>query len=106
MGVSMLHRRSEELTDHLVDLLIETFHKLSKKAENESFRELLYVRKRYLSVEALRQAIMEVANATLAARLPRIWGETTTACASDSKQFAAWDQNLLTEWHVRYGGAA
>lgn len=28
-----LHRRSEELTDHLVDLLIETFHKLSKKAE-------------------------------------------------------------------------
>ena len=72
--------------------------------ENESFRELLYVRKRYLSVEVLRQAITEVANATLAARLPRIWGETTTACASDSKQFAAWDQNLLTEWHVRYGG--
>ena len=72
--------------------------------ENESFRELLYIRKRYISAEALRQAIMEVANATLAARLPRIWGEATTACASDSKQFAAWDQNLLTEWHVRYGG--
>ncbi|NCP78880.1 MAG: transposase, partial [Desulfuromonadales bacterium] len=31
-------------------------------------------------------------------------GETTTACASDSKQFGAWDENLLTEWHVRYGG--
>jgi TnpA family transposase len=26
------------------------------------------------------------------------------ACASDSKKFGAWDQNLLTEWHVRYGG--
>ncbi len=22
----------------------------------------------------------------------------------DSKKFGAWDQNLLTEWHVRYGG--
>ena len=72
--------------------------------EGEGFRELLYVRKRYLSLEALRQAIMEVANATLAIRLPHIWGEATTACASDSKQFAAWDQNLLTEWHMRYGG--
>ena len=35
---------------------------------------------------------------------PQIWGEGTTACASDSKKFGAWDQNLLTEWHVRYGG--
>ena len=43
-------------------------------------------------------------NATLAVRFPQIWGETTTACASDSKQFGAWDENLLTEWHVRYGG--
>ena len=38
------------------------------------------------------------------ARLPQIWGEGTTACASDSKKFGAWDQNLMTEWHVRYGG--
>jgi len=32
------------------------------------------------------------------------WSEATTACASDSKKFGAWDQNLMTEWHVRYGG--
>jgi TnpA family transposase len=25
-------------------------------------------------------------------------------CASDSKRCGAWDQNLLPEWHVRYGG--
>lgn len=31
-------------------------------------------------------------------------GEGTTACASDSKKFGAWDQNLMTEWHIRYGG--
>ncbi len=33
-----------------------------------------------------------------------IWGEGTTACASNSKHFGAWDQNLTTQWHVRYGG--
>jgi TnpA family transposase len=27
-----------------------------------------------------------------------------TACASDSKHFGAWEQNLTTQWHVRYGG--
>lgn len=37
-------------------------------------------------------------------RAPHIWGEATTACAADSKKFAAWDQNLLTEWHIRYRG--
>ena len=37
-------------------------------------------------------------------RAAHIWGEGTTACASDAKQFGAWDQNLLTEWHMRYGG--
>jgi TnpA family transposase len=45
-----------------------------------------------------------VANATFRARLPEIWGEGTTACASDSKKFGVWDQNLLTEWHIRYRG--
>ena len=45
-----------------------------------------------------------MANGTLNARDPLIWGEGTTACASDSKQFGAWDQNLMTEWHIRYGG--
>lgn len=70
----------------------------------DDYKELLYIRRRFFSNEGLRQAIAEVVNATLAVRLPRIWGEATTACASDSKQFGAWDQNLLTEWHLRYGG--
>lgn len=70
----------------------------------DDYKELLYVRRRFLSIDGLRQAIASVVNATLEVRLPHIWGETTTACASDSKQFGAWDENLLTEWHVRYGG--
>jgi TnpA family transposase len=70
----------------------------------DEYHELLYVRRRYLHPDALRNAIAHVANAIFRIRAPHIWGEGTTACASDAKQFGAWDQNLLTEWHVRYGG--
>ena len=69
----------------------------------ESHRELVYTQ-RYLSTEHLRAAIREVVDAIFQVRLPRIWGEATTACASDSKKFGAFDQNLLTEWHARYRG--
>ena len=67
-------------------------------------KDLAYVRRRYITVDALRQAIAIVTNGTLHARNPPIWGDGTTACASDSKHFGAWDQNLTTQWHVRYGG--
>jgi TnpA family transposase len=67
-------------------------------------RDLAYVRRRYISVDAMRRAIAIVADGTLRARSPAIWGSGTTACASDSKHFGAWDQNLTTQWHVRYGG--
>ena len=69
-----------------------------------SYKELLHTRRRYIDADALRDATRRVVNATLAARNPRVWGEGTTACASDSKHFGAFDQNLMTEWHVRYGG--
>jgi hypothetical protein len=69
-----------------------------------SAKDLSYVRRRYISVNALRRAIAIVADGTLKARNPAIWGSGTTACASDSKHFGARDQNLTTQWHVRYSG--
>src|SRR5206468_8944685 len=69
-----------------------------------SYKDLLYVRRKFIRKDSLRSAIREVANAIFRVRLPEIWGEGTTARASDSKKFGAWDQNLMTEWHIRYGG--
>lgn len=69
-----------------------------------SYKELLNVRRRFIHKAALRNAIGQVANAIFTARNPSIWGEGTTSCASDSKKFGSWDQNLMTEWHIRYGG--
>lgn len=66
--------------------------------------DLRYVKKHYIHREHLRNAIAQVVNATLSARKTAIWGEGTTSYASDSKKFGSWDQNLMTEWHIRYGG--
>lgn len=71
---------------------------------DEAYSNLLYVKRHYLHQEHLRNAIAKVVNAVLNVRMAPIWGEGTSACASDSKQFGAWDQNLMTEWHQRYGG--
>jgi hypothetical protein len=78
--------------------------RISAGNHGQSYQELVYTRRRYLHKEALRQAIADVANAIFRARDPESWGEATTTCASDSKHFGAWDENLMTEWHLRYGG--
>ena len=70
----------------------------------ENYQDLLYVRRRYIHKEQLRSAIGDVVNAIFSIRLPQIWGAGTTTCASDSKHFGAWNQNLLTQYHLRYGG--
>lgn len=78
--------------------------RLSLGELGEKYQDLLYVRRKFIHKSQLRNAIAEIVNATFAAKLPQIWGEGTTTCASDSKKFGAWDQNLMTEWHIRYGG--
>ncbi len=78
--------------------------RISAGDHGEGYNELLHVRSRFLHKEDLRNAIAEVANAIFRVRQAQIWGEATTTCASDSKKFGAYDQNLMTEWHARYGG--
>jgi len=75
------------------------------KASNdpESFDELRYIKRKFINKDNLKKANIVVANNIFKARLNNIWGEGTS-CASDSKKFGAWDQNLMTEWHIRYRG--
>ena len=70
----------------------------------EKFKDLLYVRKKFINKDNLRNAISSVVNEIFRCRLETIWGTGTTTCASDSKKVGAWDQNLLTEYHIRYKG--
>ena len=61
-------------------------------------------RRRYLTAEVARSIAVEIANATFAARAQTVWGAGSTAVASDPTNFGAFDQNIFTEWHSRYGG--
>jgi len=70
----------------------------------ENYHELLYIKRKFINKDNLRNAISEVVNNILQIRMQEIWGEGTTTCASDSKKFSAWDQNLMSEWHIRYRG--
>ena len=66
--------------------------------------EIRYVRRRYLTRDTAQAVAIGIANATFAARQQTIWGEGSTAVASDSTHFRSYDQNIFTEWHSRYGG--
>ncbi|MEO0521194.1 MAG: Tn3 family transposase, partial [Cyanobacteria bacterium P01_A01_bin.116] len=99
----------EELRKRLLLCLYATgtnlgIQRIAHGEHGVSVTDLRYVQRKFVSKTALSQAIGDVANAIFRVRLPHIWGEATTACASDSKQFGTWDQNLMTEWHARYKG--
>jgi hypothetical protein len=64
--------------------------------------ELYYLVRRYLTPEVVRALAVDIANATFAVRRRSLWGAGSSAVASDSTHFGAWDQNVFTEWHSRY----
>jgi TnpA family transposase len=66
--------------------------------------DIRYVRRRYLTPQIAQDIAIAIANATFAARDASLWGEGTTTVASDSTHVRAYDQNIFTEWHSRYGG--
>jgi TnpA family transposase len=69
-----------------------------------TYNDLRYIKQRFINKQSVRSAIVKVINEIFRIRKPEIWGEATTACAADGKKFGAWDQNLMTEWHIRYRG--
>lgn len=77
---------------------------LKRARADQKYADLKYIMRRFVTRDAVRNAIRRVVNAILRIRHTHIWGEGTTSCAADSKKFASWDQNLMTEWHSRYGG--
>jgi TnpA family transposase len=78
--------------------------RMNSIADGTTHKDLAYTYRRCFTVDNLRNAIAIITNGALRARNPAIWGNGTNACASDSKHFGAWDQNLTTQWHLRYGG--
>lgn len=77
---------------------------LKRARADQKYADLKYIMRRFVTRDAVRTAIRRVVNEIFKVRQVHIWGEGTTSCAADSKKFGSWDQNLMTEWHSRYGG--
>jgi len=51
--------------------------RMSAGQQDTRYKDLLYVRRRFITKEHIREAITRVVNATFRVRLPEIWGEAT-----------------------------
>jgi TnpA family transposase len=68
-----------------------------------SARQITFVDQRQASTEKLEAAICGTINAYNQFQLPRYWGDTKRA-AADGTQWNLYENNLLSERHIRYGG--
>ncbi|MGZ8249467.1 Tn3 family transposase [Methylomagnum sp.] len=66
-------------------------------------RQVAFVHQRQVTTEKLEAAIGAVINAYNRFQLPRHWGDTRRA-AADGTQWNLYENNLLSERHIRYGG--
>ena len=64
---------------------------------------LSYTNRRHVSTEILQAASRDIINAYNPLSLPKCWGSGTRAAADGSK-FEIYVNNLLSEYHIRYGG--
>ncbi len=76
---------------------------IAKNIADVSARQVSFVNQRQVTTEKLEAAICTTINAYNQFQLPRFWGDTKRA-AADGTQWNLYENNLLSESHIRYGG--
>ncbi|NBD32637.1 MAG: Tn3 family transposase, partial [Cyanobacteria bacterium] len=66
-------------------------------------KQIAYVNRHHISLSALEKAIYQVINAYNQFSLPKFWG-TGKQVSADGTKWDIYEQNLLAEYHIRYGG--
>jgi TnpA family transposase len=66
-------------------------------------RMLTFVNQRHISLKGLNAALVDIINRYNVMSLTKFWGDGTTA-AADGTKYDLYEQNLLSEYHIRYGG--
>jgi TnpA family transposase len=66
-------------------------------------RQIAWINQRHISEEVLEKAITEIINGYNRFQLPSHWGSGERASA-DGTKWDLYEQNLLSEYHIRYGG--
>jgi len=68
-----------------------------------SRRQIAWVNLRHVTEEKLDEAIQKVINDYNKFALPKYWG-TGKSASADGTKWDVYEQNLLSEYHIRYGG--
>lgn len=68
-----------------------------------TYSQLSYTNQRHVSADALQSAICDIINAYHRLDLPKCWG-TGEKAAADGSKFETYENNLLSEYHIRYQG--
>jgi TnpA family transposase len=66
-------------------------------------RQVAWVNQRHITEETLDKAITWITNAYNRFPLPKFWG-TGKRASADGTKWDIYEQNLLAEYHIRYGG--
>jgi len=66
-------------------------------------RDIAWIDTQHIGESKLERAITEVVNAYNRFTLPKFWGNGKSVVA-DGTKYAMYEENLLAEYHVRYGG--
>ena len=66
-------------------------------------RQIAWINQRHITEQNLEEAITEIINGYNRFALPKHWGAGKSASA-DGTKWNLYEQNLLSEYHIRYGG--
>jgi TnpA family transposase len=66
-------------------------------------KELGFVNRRHVTLDKLNAALVDIINRYNVLNLPSVWGEGKSA-AADGTKYELYEENLLSEYHIRYGG--
>jgi TnpA family transposase len=75
----------------------------ARSLKNFDPRQIAYVNQCHISEENLERAITLIINAYNQFNLPKFWG-TGKRVSADGTKWDIYEQNLLAEYHIRYGG--
>jgi TnpA family transposase len=76
---------------------------VAKSVSGVSDRQIAFLNQRHVTTEKLEATICEVINAYNRFWLPKLWGDAKRAGA-DGTKWDLYENNLLSEYHIRYGG--
>ena len=68
-----------------------------------SARMLAHANRQHISTQQLEAAMRDIINAYNQLELPKCWG-TGKRAAADGSKFEIYENNLMSEYHIRYGG--